>query len=86
MNESRKIYQVKIAEDAADFIRQQSKKTQRQIIAKIRLIAENPQERGQPIRNSGDIFKVRAGRYRIAYKIQAKKLVVLVVRIGHRSD
>ena len=86
MTSSRKIYKVVVAEMAADFIREQPRKIQRQIMMKIDALAENPRGLGEPIKNSKDIFKVRSGWYRIAYQIKDDKLLVLVVRIGHRSD
>ena len=86
MAESRKIYNIQIAKDAADFVRAQPKKMQRQIMRKINSLAENPESRGEPIRNSRDTFKIRSGWYRIAYRIQRSKVIVLVVRIGHRRD
>jgi len=86
MAESRKIYEIRIAKDAADFVRAQPKKIQRQIMRKINSLAESPESYGEPIRNSKDTFKIRSGWYRIAYKIQRSKVTVLVVRIGHRRD
>ena len=86
MAKSRKIYKIKIADDAADFIRDQTKKIQRQIISKINFLAESPETRGEPIRNSTNTFKIRTGRYHIAYQIQRNNLIILVVRIGYRKD
>ena len=86
MAESRKIYRIQIAKDAADFIRVQPKKIQRQIMRRINSLAESPESCGEPIENSRDTFKIRSGWYRIAYKIQRSKVLVLVIRIGHRRD
>jgi mRNA interferase RelE/StbE len=86
MAKSRKIYKIKIADDAADFIRGQTKKIQRQIMNRINFLAESPETRGEPIRNSTNTFKMRTGWYRIAYQIQRNNLIILVVRIGHRKD
>ena len=86
MVKSGKIYKVKIADDAADFIRGQTKKIQRQIMNKINSLTESPETRGEPIKNSTNTFKIRSGWYRIAYQIQGNNLLVLVVRIGHRKD
>jgi mRNA interferase RelE/StbE len=86
MAASRKICKVLISDDAADFIRSQPRKIQRQIMMKIDSLAENPRVVGEPIKNSKDAFKIRSGWYRIAYQIKDDKLLVLVIRIGHRSD
>ena len=86
MAKSRKIYKIKIADDAADFIRGQTKKIQRQIMNRINFLAESPETRGELIRNSTNTFKIRTGWYRIAYQIQRNNLIILVVRIGHRKD
>ena len=51
MAKSRKIYKIKMADDAADFIRGQTKKIQRQIINKINFLTESPETRGELIRN-----------------------------------
>ena len=33
-----------------------------------------------------DLYRIRVGDYRVIYQIQDDRLVVLVVRIGHRKD
>ena len=33
-----------------------------------------------------ELYRVRAGDYRVVYQIQDERLVVLVVRIAHRRD
>jgi len=35
---------------------------------------------------SDDIFRLRLGDYRIIYRVEDEKLVVLVIEIGHRRD
>ena len=37
---------------------------------------------GQPV----GTYRVRSGDYRIVYEIQDDRLVVLVIRIGHRRE
>ena len=86
MAKSGKIYKVRIAQVAADFIRAQSRKTQRQILDKIALLAKDPYGRGERIKNTPDMFKIRSGDYRIAYKVEEGQLLILVVRVGHRQD
>ena len=86
MGKSRKIYKIEIAEIAADFIRTQTKKIQRQIFSEITSLAQEPYGKGRRIKNSSDVFKIRPGCYRIAYSIKEDRLLVLVIRIGHRKD
>jgi mRNA interferase RelE/StbE len=49
---------------------------------------ENPRSIGQALRGSelGEFWKYRVGDYRLICKIEDGQLLVLVLRIGHRSD
>ena len=81
------MYQVKVAEDAAKFIRKQDKHIQSQIINNIRSLAENPHPPGsKKLHGFEDLFRIASGNYRIVYTIKEKILVVFVVRVAHRKD
>ena len=86
MAKSTKIYKIKIADTAADFIRKQTKKNQRQIMNKISSLAHDPCGKGNRIKSKSEFFKIRSGIYRIAYTIKESHVIVLVLRIGHRKD
>ena len=49
---------------------------------------ENPRSIGQALTGSrlGELWKYRAGDYRIIADIQDKKLRIIVVRFGNRKD
>jgi len=50
-------------------------------------LAENPRPQGiKKLAGEEDLFRLRVGDYRIIYQIQEKRLVVLVVGVGHRAD
>ena len=36
--------------------------------------------------NQENVFRVRVGDYRILYQVEADKLLILVLRVGHRKD
>jgi len=38
------------------------------------------------LKGDNNFHKVRTGDYRIVYEIQGDRLVILVVKIGHRKD
>lgn len=49
---------------------------------------ENPRSIGQALRGSelGEFWKYRVGDYRLICKIEDKRLLILVLRIGHRRE
>ena len=54
---------------------------------RIESLAANPRGRGtEKLKGADDLWRVRAGDYRIVYAIQDTVLLVLVVRVGHRRD
>jgi mRNA interferase RelE/StbE len=54
---------------------------------KIDDLTENPRPAGaKKLQGSSELWRVRAGDYRVVYSIQDDVLLVLVVNIGHRRD
>ena len=50
-------------------------------------LADEPRPAGvKKLEGADDLYRIRAGDYRVIYQIQDAVLVVLVVRIGHRRD
>lgn len=49
---------------------------------------ENPRSIGQALRGSelGEFWKYRVGDYRLICKIEDERLLILVLRIGHRRE
>jgi mRNA interferase RelE/StbE len=54
------------------------------IIAEIRSLASNPRSPGCEKLSADEKYRVRQGRYRIVYSIEDDKLVVLIIKLGHR--
>ena len=54
---------------------------------KVDELAENPRPAGaKKLKGSSELWRVRAGDYRVIYSIQDDVLLILVVKIGHRGD
>jgi mRNA interferase RelE/StbE len=50
-------------------------------------LASNPRPVGsKKLKGLENVFRIRVGDYRIVYQIEDKRLIVLVVRVGHRKD
>ena len=63
-----------------------TKKDRQRIVAKIRSLATNPRPPGCQKLSGANKFRVRQGSYRIVYSVDHDRLVVSIVRIGHRRD
>jgi mRNA interferase RelE/StbE len=63
------------------------KKDRQRIVLRIQSLGENPRPLGCE-KSSGhlDRYRVREGNYRILYSIDDEKLLVDVVKVGHRKD
>lgn len=60
---------------------------QRRIVAATEKLADDPRPPGC-VKLAGDdnAWRIRVGDYRVVYEIHDRRLLVLVVRIGHRKD
>ena len=55
------------------------------ILKRIDSLAENPRGDGCKKLSGAELYRVRQGLYRIVYEIRDGELVVLVIKIAHRS-
>lgn len=58
----------------------------RRILDRINTLAENPRGDGCVKLAGQERYRVRQGVYRIVYEIHDDRLVVIVVKVGHRSN
>ncbi|WP_287933145.1 type II toxin-antitoxin system RelE/ParE family toxin [Arthrobacter sp.] len=78
-------YSVKVAPAAERQLRKFDPPVRRRIQAAIDLLAENPRppKAIQLVGGAGE-WRIRTGDYRIIYEIHDDRLIVLVLRTGHR--
>jgi len=62
------------------------KKQRQQIIAKIGALSDDPRPPGCEKLTGREQYRVRRGVYRIVYAIEDDRLVVYVVKVGHRRS
>ncbi len=83
-----KLYTIQISDAAGRQLAKLPQKDQQRINAKIVALAKNPRPPGSVrLAQSGALeqYRIRSGDYRIIYEIHENILLVLVVRIAHRS-
>lgn len=57
------------------------------VVRAIRKLTDNPRPRGcRKLRDYSDVYRIRVGVFRILYSIEQERLLILVLKIGHRRD
>ncbi|MBN2400009.1 MAG: type II toxin-antitoxin system RelE/ParE family toxin [Candidatus Aminicenantes bacterium] len=83
-------WQIEFDSEAADDLGKLDRDIQRRIIRYLRdrIATENdPRRFGAPLRRElSGLWKYRVGDYRLICRIERKKLIVYVIRIGHRRE
>ncbi len=63
-----------------------TKKDRIRVVEKIRSLSDNPRPRGSVKLSGKDKYRLRQENYRIIYSIEDDKLIVHIVKAGHRKD
>ena len=80
-------YEIILQPSAARELRKFPKEIQKRSGKKIDELAKNPRPPdARALTGSEGFLRVRAGDYRIVYKVKDQALIILVVRIGHRRE
>ena len=62
------------------------KKDVARILKRIEALREDPRGEGCVKLSAQERYRVRQGVYRIVYEIRESELVIMIVKIGHRSS
>jgi mRNA interferase RelE/StbE len=78
-------YKICIKPTAVKELQKIPKRDVTKIIDKIRSLSLNPRPPGCEKLSADEKYRIRQGRYRIVYSIEDDKLIVLVIKMGHRK-
>ncbi len=62
------------------------KKDVKRIMASVGALADNPRPPSATKLAGQERYRIRQGVYRVIYSIEDKRLIVCVVKVGHRRD
>ena len=79
-------YKLVFKESVAKDLRSIPNQDIKQIFKRIENLAEIPSAEGCIKLSGAELYRVRQGLYRIIYEIFDDRLVVHVIKVGHRSD
>ena len=63
-----------------------NRKVRRNVAERIRALGETPRPPGCTKLTGSEGYRIRCGDYRVVYSIKDERLVVSVVKVGHRKD
>ena len=82
-----RVYRVEVAPAADRALDALPHATRARIVRKMEALGLDPRPRGcKKLQGDDDLYRVRAGDFRIVYAVRDAMLVVLVVKIGNRRD
>jgi mRNA interferase RelE/StbE len=79
-------YRIVFKKSVAKDLRSIPKKEVQRILDAIQLLASDPRPPQSKKLSGQERYRFRQGNYRILYSIEDDKLIITVVRVGHRRD
>lgn len=79
-------YRIEIKRSAAKEIKKINKEDLDLILSTINKLSVNPRPAGAIKLTGKDLYRIRAGNYRILYEIVDKLVLVTIVKVGHRRE
>ncbi len=80
-------YKIEITATAEKSLNKIPRRDLKKVVEAIQVLAISPFPSGcRKLKGEEDVYRVRQGNYRIIYEVIDTKLVVLVLKIGHRKD
>jgi len=80
-------HQVEFTPAARRQFRKLPAEAQQRLAPAIEALAAEPLPSGaKKLVGAAELWRIRVGDYRLIYTLEAERLVVLVVRVGHRRD
>jgi mRNA interferase RelE/StbE len=79
-------YKIEIKKSAAKEIGKLPRVVLKRILERIGALGEEPRPKGCKKLSADEKYRIRVGVYRVLYRIDDDKLVIFVVKAGHRKE
>ena len=80
-------YKIEITRTAEKQLEKLNRDDQHRVVKAMRVLADDPHPQGsRKLAGYDDVFRIRVGPYRILYSVSGKKLLIIILKIGHRKD
>jgi len=79
-------YKIEIKKSAAKEISKLPKVSIKRIVNKIQTLSDDPRPNGCKKLSGDEKYRIRIGVYRVLYSIMDEKLIIYIVKVGHRKE
>jgi len=80
-------YKLEISRTAEKQLKKLSRDDQTRVSKAILDLVSNPFPKGaRKLSGYDDVIRIRVGHFRVLYSVAKKKLIIIVLKIGHRKD
>ncbi len=79
-------YRILVRRSAQKELEALPKKIRVRVAAVIEDLASDPRPKGSIKLTGNDLYRIRSGDIRVVYLIENDRMIVIVVRVGHRRD
>lgn len=79
-------YELAFRKSVAKDLRRLPNKDVKRILERIRALAKEPRPAGCEKLSGQERYRIRLGDYRIVYQVEDHRLIVLVIKVGHRRE
>ncbi len=80
-------YEIEITRTAEKQLKKLPRKERERVVAAVLRLADEPRPRGsRKLAGYDDVFRIRVGTYRVLYSVSGGRLVIIILKVGHRRD
>jgi len=80
-------YNVELTRTAEKQLRRIAKRDRNRLVEEIRGLADRPRPHGaRKLQGYDDVYRIRVGQYRVVYEVFDDRVIVIVLKVGHRKD
>jgi mRNA interferase RelE/StbE len=80
-------FRIEVSATAEKQIRKLRREDQLRVLRAIQPLATEPTPPGsRKIRGYDDVYRIRVGNYRVLYHVAGRRLLIIILKIGHRRE
>jgi len=80
-------FRIEVSATAERQIRKLRREDQLRVLRAIQPLATEPNPPGaRKVRGYPDVFRIRVGTFRILYRVEGRRLLIIILKLGHRRE